>query len=89
MKKNIAQLRMPFLIVVTFVFFLFIGCEHPVPEETGYIQSVPQDTFPELGHDGPYFEDSIYFGREEYIEYHSGTLPIILSATHGLSLIHI
>ena len=30
-----------------------------------------------------YIEGSIYFGREEYIEYHSGSLPIILSAAHG------
>ena len=28
-------------------------------------------------------DDSIYFGRNNYIEYHSGTIPIILSATHG------
>ena len=83
MKKNSALLRMPFLTAVTFVFFLFIGCEDPEPEQTGYIQTVPQDTFPELGHDGPYFEDSIYFGREQYIEYHAGSLPIILSAPHG------
>ena len=83
MKKNSALLRIPFLTAVTFVFFLFIGCEDPEPEQTGYIQTVPQGTFPELGHDGPYFEDSIYFGREQYIEYHAGSLPIILSAPHG------
>ncbi len=83
MKKNSALPRIPLFTVVTFVFFLFIGCEDLEPEQTGYIPIVPQDTFPELGHDGPYFEDSIYFGREQYIEYHSGSLPIILSATHG------
>jgi hypothetical protein len=69
--------------VFTFVFSLFIGCDDENPEQTSYIPIDPQDTFPELGHDGPYFEDSIYFGREEYIEYHSGSLPIILSAAHG------
>ena len=83
MKKVKALLKIPFLTAVTLVFSLFIGCEDPEPEQTGYIQTVPQDTFPELGHDGPYFEDSIYFGREEYIEYHSGSLPIIISAGHG------
>jgi len=82
MKKN-NILRKPIFISATIVFSFFIGCEDPEPEQTGYIQTVPQDTFPDLGHDGPYFEDSIYFGRENYIEYHSGTIPIILSAAHG------
>jgi len=83
MKKVKTLQKIPFLVAVTLVFSFFIGCEDPEPEQTGYIQTVSQDTFPELGHDGPYFEDSIYFGREEYIEYHSGSIPIILSATHG------
>ena len=82
MKKN-NILRKPIFISATIVFSFFIGCEDPEPEQTGYIQTVPQDTFPDLGHDGPYFEDSIYFGRENYIEYHSGTIPIIFSAPHG------
>ena len=83
MKKVKSIIKIQFLIVFTFAFSLFIGCEDPNPEQTGYIPIDPQDTFPELGHDGPYFEDSIYFGREEYVEYHSGSLPIILSAAHG------
>ena len=82
MKKN-NILRTPIFISATIIVSFFIGCEEPDPEQTGYIPIVPQDTFPELGHDGPYFEDSIYFGRNNYIEYHSGTIPIILSATHG------
>ena len=72
MKKVKSIIKIQFLIVFTFAFSLFIGCEDPNPEQTGYIPIDPQDTFPELGHDGPYFEDSIYFGREEYVEYHSG-----------------
>ena len=83
MKEVKSILKFPFLIRITFVFSLFIGCEDPDPEQTGYIPIDAQHTFPELGYDGPYFEDSIYFGREEYIEYHSGSLPIILSAAHG------
>ena len=83
MKKIRASQIIPIPTTVTFIFSLFIGCEDPEPEQTGYIPIIPQDTFPELGHDGPYFEDSIYFGREEYIEYYSGSLPIILSAAHG------
>jgi len=82
MKKN-NILRTSIFISATIIVSFFIGCEEPDPEQTGYIPIVPQDTFPDLGHDGPYFEDSIYFGRNNYIEYHSGTIPIILSATHG------
>ena len=72
MKKDKPKLKFQFLIVMTFVLFFFITCEDS-----------KQDSFPELGHDGPYVENSIYFGHGKYIEYHSGTLPIILSASHG------
>ena len=72
MKKDKSKLKFQFLIVMTFVLFFFITCEDS-----------KQDSFPDLGHDGPYVENSIYFGHGKYIEYHSGTLPIILSASHG------
>ena len=67
--------------------FLFIACEDN--KETNETQVVvPKDTvevevFPELGHDGPYQSGKVYFGRENYIEYYAGNLPIILSAPHG------
>ena len=67
--------------------FLFIACEDN--KETNETQVVvPKDTvevevFPELGHDGPYQSGKVYFGREHYIEYYAGNLPIILSAPHG------
>ena len=83
MKKVKSIIKIQFLIVFTFGFSLFIGCEDPNPGQTGYVPVDTHDTFPELGHDAPYIEGSIYFGREEYIEYHSGSLPIILSAAHG------
>ena len=72
MKRDKSKLKFQFLIVMTFVLFFFITCEDS-----------KQDSFPELGHDGPYVENSIYFGHGKYIEYHSGSLPIILSASHG------
>ncbi|MFL3025724.1 MAG: hypothetical protein ACJZ1P_07720 [Candidatus Neomarinimicrobiota bacterium] len=67
--------------------FLFIACEDN--KETNETQVVvPKDTvevevFPELGHDGPYQSGKVYFGREKYIEYYAGNIPIILSAPHG------
>ena len=72
MKRDKSKLKFQFLIVMTFVLFFFITCEDS-----------KQDSFPELGHDGPYVENSIYFGHGKYIEYHSGSIPIILSASHG------
>ena len=77
-----------FILRLIYLFlFLFIACEDN--NETNETQVVvPKDTvevevFPELGHDGPYQSGKVYFGRENYIEYHAGNLPIILSAPHG------
>ena len=77
-----------FILRLIYLFlFLFIACEDN--KETNENQVVvPKDTvevevFPELGHDGPYQSGKVYFGRENYIEYHAGNLPIILSAPHG------
>ena len=73
-------------LIYLFLFF-FIACEDN--KETNETQVVvPKDTvevevFPELGHDGPYQSGKVYFGREKYIEYYAGNLPIILSAPHG------
>jgi N-formylglutamate amidohydrolase len=77
-----------FILSLIYLFtFLFIACEDN--KETNETQVVvPKDTvevevFPELGHDGPYQSGNVYFGRENYIEYYAGNLPIILSAPHG------
>ena len=77
-----------FILRLIYLFlFLFIACEDN--NETNETQVVvPKDTvevevFPELGHDGPYQSGKVYFGREKYIEYYAGNLPIILSAPHG------
>ena len=77
-----------FILRLIYLFlFLFIACEDN--NETNENQVVvPKDTvevevFPELGHDGPYQSGKVYFGREKYIEYYAGNIPIILSAPHG------
>ncbi len=70
-----------------FMALLILSCE-----ETKNVEEAPTPTppiviepevFPGLGYDGPYEVGLVYYGRESYIEYHPGDLPIILSAPHG------
>jgi len=63
------------------VFLIVTGCEENVDKSDENeiqppVDTTKQDTFPALGHDGPYSPDSIYYGRESYVEYHAGNLPI-------------
>ena len=76
------------LVLSSIVFsLLIISCQEPKHTEES-VEIVPKDTikeevFPKLGHDAPYYADSVYYGREKYIEYFAGNLPIILSVPHG------
>ena len=76
------------LVLSSLVFsLLIISCQEPKHTEES-VEIVPKDTikeevFPKLGHDAPYYVDSVYYGREKYIEYFAGNLPIILSVPHG------
>jgi hypothetical protein len=76
------------LVLSSLVFsLLIISCQEPKHTEES-VEIVPKDTikeevFPKLGHDAPYYADSVYYGREKYIEYFAGNLPIILSVPHG------
>ncbi len=70
-----------------FLAAIFLSCEdEPVENQSNPVQPpiiIEPEVFPDLGHDGPYTHGNVYFGREDYIEYHAGNLPIILSAPHG------
>lgn len=73
--------------LIYLLFFLFIGCEDSKEskeiEVITPVDTTKEEVFPELGYDGPYQSGNSYYGRESYIEYHAGNLPIILSAPHG------
>jgi len=81
-----------FLYIFLFSIIALFSCEDensdqelektPAPKDT-----VEQEVFPVLGHDGPYYADSVYYGRNDYIEYYAGNIPIILAAPHGGDLI--
>ena len=81
------QLNKILLSILVLLFSIIIGCEESKETEE-IVEKTPKDTvkqevFPALGHDAPYYLDSVYYGREEYIEYHPGNIPIILSVPHG------
>ena len=72
---------------LVFIAFSISGCEESTGAEEVSTTTPPiivePEVFPQLGHDGPYEVGSVYYGRESYIEYYPGDIPIILSAPHG------
>ena len=80
MKLNSIYLKYLYLVVTVWL----ISCEDSNQDKVEEKAVVPKDTiekevFPALGHDAPYITDSTYFGRNNYIEYIAGNIPIILS----------
>ena len=68
-----------------FLLLLFISCN--VDSEECCDNQITEEVFQDLGYDKPYIYNNIYFGRNKYIEFHPGSLPIIISAPHGGDLI--
>tara|TARA_B100000214_G_scaffold147293_1_gene105265 strand:- start:226 stop:1218 length:993 start_codon:yes stop_codon:yes gene_type:complete len=51
------------------------------------IEEIPKsENFKELGSDSPYIFGNTYFGRNNYISYYPGNLPLIITVSHGGSL---
>ncbi|MDC3133164.1 hypothetical protein OA501_03020 [Flavobacteriaceae bacterium] len=68
-----------FWILSFFLFGSFFSCQK-ASSETPLIE---EELFPSLGHDAPYNTTTTYFGRNRYVEYYPGDLPIVFSAPHG------
>ena len=69
-----------FTFLFLFSFLLLVSCKD---EEDCCQEIIENEIFLELGHDRPYINGSVYYGRNKYVEYHSGSLPVILSSPHG------
>ena len=71
--------------LVLFLFIpLIISCSNSISNDT-ILDDFPEENFTTLGSDGPYIYGEKYSGRNNYINYYPGNIPIVLS----LSLIHI
>ena len=57
----------------------FIACDKNDEE---CCDNIEKEVFKDLDYDGPYEYGRKYYGRNRYIEFHVGNLPIILSAPH-------
>ena len=69
-----------FTFLFLFSFLLLVSCKD---EEDCCQEIIENEIFLELGHDRPYTNGSVYYGRNQYVEYYPGNLPIILSVPHG------
>ncbi len=68
-----------FTFLFLFSFLLLVSCK----DEDCCQEVIVNEIFLELGHDRPYTNGSVYYGRNKYVEYYPGNLPIILSVPHG------
>ena len=73
--------------LLSFIFYLIVIISCDTNTEDCCDQQIEQEVFEELGYDKPYEYGKIYYGRNKYIEFHPGSLPIIIAAPHGGNLI--
>ena len=66
-----------------FIFYLIVVISCDTNTEDCCDQQIEHEVFEELGYDKPYEYGNIYYGRNKYVEFHPGSLPIIVSAPHG------
>ena len=66
-----------------FLIIIFISLSSCEKELTSTDNPVEIIKFDDLGIDGPYIFGDIYYGRERYISYSPGNIPVILSIPHG------
>tara|TARA_B100000575_G_scaffold288375_1_gene288291 strand:- start:6507 stop:7484 length:978 start_codon:yes stop_codon:yes gene_type:complete len=69
-----------FLLLYCVLIILLISCKKDLPIIDTSVEVVE---FPELNHDEPYFYGQTYNGRNNYITYIPGNIPMILSISHG------
>ena len=62
---------------------LLVSCK----DEDCCQEVIENEIFLDLGHNKPYINGSVYYGRNQYVEYYPGNLPIILSVPHGGNMI--
>ena len=69
--------------LVLFLFIpLIISCSNSISNDT-ILDDFPEENFTTLGSDGPYVYGEKYSGRNNYINYYPGNIPIVLSIPHG------
>ena len=62
------------------IFFSFLSCNKEENKNDIVVEAIE---FPILGEDGPYNYGQTYQGRNGYITYYPGNIPVILSIPHG------
>ena len=72
---------------VSFFLLSFIISCSSITTNDGFEYDFSDGNFKTLGSDGPYFYGEQYSGRNNYINYYPGNIPVILSIPHGGELV--
>jgi len=77
---------MVFRLVSSFFIPLIISCSISISNDA-FVDVFSDENFKILGSDGPYYYGEQYSGRNNYITYYPGNIPVILSIPHGGELV--